>query len=33
MEEPSKTLNEKSLKGKESPKLDVNKLQREYNDL
>ena len=33
MEEPFKTLNEKSLKGKESLNLDIKKLHRKYNNL
>ena len=34
MEEPFKTLNEKSLEGKESPNLARHKkLQRKYNNL
>ena len=33
IEEPFKTLNEKSLKGKESLNLDIKKLHRKYNNL
>ena len=33
IEEPSKTLNEKSLKDKESLNLDIKKLHRKYNNL
>ena len=33
MEEPFKTLNEKSLKGKESLNLDIKKLTKKYHNL